>query len=79
MNLTNQIIDLLNKTFCLNINENQTHQSLFDFIDSLDIIEFICILENNYQVQIQDSDLDNLESIQDFLFLIENKLRMEKQ
>ena len=78
MNYANSTIDILNKTFCLNIQENQIHQSIFDFIDSLDIIEFICVLENHYQIQIHDNDLDHIDSIQDFLSLIENKLRMEK-
>jgi acyl carrier protein len=56
--------------------ENLTPQARFDDldVDSLDLVELAQIVEDEYGVEIADSDLDKIETVSDVVELINSRL-----
>lgn len=50
------------------------NESTFDSLgaDSLDVVEFAMALENEYEIDIDDSAIENLDTIQGFINLVTN-------
>jgi acyl carrier protein len=57
--------------------ENVTSQARFEDldIDSLDLVELAQIVEDEYGVEIADSDLDKIETVSDVVELITARLK----
>jgi acyl carrier protein len=56
--------------------ENLTPQARFDDldVDSLDLVELAQIVEDEYGVEMADSDLDKIETVSDVVELINSRL-----
>lgn len=42
-------------------------------IDSIDLLDFIMSIEDKYDIEFSDDELDNIESLEDILAIIEKK------
>jgi acyl carrier protein len=56
--------------------EGLTAQSRFaDLdVDSLDLVELAQIIEDEYEIEVQDSDLDKIETVNDVVVLVSARL-----
>ena len=42
-------------------------------VDSLDLVEAVMTIEDTFNVKIEDTDIENLKTVNDFVKYIENK------
>jgi acyl carrier protein len=56
--------------------EGLTAQSRFEDldVDSLDLVELAQIIEDEYAIEVQDSDLDKIETVNDVVELVSSRL-----
>ena len=73
------IIDELNKLASENLDINTSdldiNTKLSDLdIDSIDMLDFIMLIEEKYDIEFEEDELDEIESLDDIASLIESKL-----
>ncbi len=73
------IIDELNKLAEENLDidtkDLDANTKLSDLdIDSIDILDFIMLIEEKYDIEFEEDELDEIESLDDIASLIESKL-----
>ena len=73
------IIDDLTKLASENLDINTSdldiNTKLSDFdIDSIDMLDFIMLIEEKYDIEFEEDELDEIESLDDIASLIESKL-----
>ena len=55
------------------VTENLSLQDDFD-ADSVDLMEFILTIEDEFGIEIDDEEIDNLQSVADVLAIIKNRI-----
>lgn len=73
--MINELIDLIKDTFCLT-DEEVTEDTAFKIdldLDSFEIINLICILEDTYNITINEMDIVSLVTVSDLYDYIELK------
>ncbi len=77
MNAEKQIIDYLLSNIIFTVNEIQPEQQLIEslLIDSISIIKVILFLEKQFNIRIEDEDLDpnNFETVKNMVNLVNRK------
>jgi acyl carrier protein len=75
MDVYERLVSLLSIQTGLESNEITPDKNLKDDlnIDSLDIVEFIMDLEEEFDIKIESEDTEHLRTVGDFVALIENK------
>ena len=73
------IIDDLTKLASENLDVDTSdldiNTKLSDFdIDSIDMLDFIMLIEEKYDIEFEEDELDEIESLDDIASLIESKL-----
>lgn len=73
------IIDDLTKLASENLDIDTSdldiNTKLSDFdIDSIDMLDFIMLIEEKYDIEFEEDELDEIESLDDIASLIESKL-----
>lgn len=67
-----EILALTSNDLAFEVNETE---SLHDQgVDSLDLMDFYLNIEDEYGIQIPDSDVDSLHTLQDFVTYVNGKL-----
>lgn len=68
-----RIIELIKNE--LNIDEFDLEENLVDTyeIDSISLLDFFMIIEDEYDIEFEDEELEKLKSAQDIIDLIEKK------
>ncbi len=68
-----KIIELIKKE--LNVDNFDLDENLVDAyeIDSISLLDFFMILEDEYDIEFEDDELEKLKSAQDIIDLVEKK------
>lgn len=68
-----KIIELIKKE--LNVNNFDLDENLVDAyeIDSISLLDFFMILEDEYDIEFEDDELEKLKTAQDIIDLVEKK------
>ncbi|EKF49236.1 acyl carrier protein, partial [Thermosipho africanus H17ap60334] len=45
--------------------------------DSLDVVDLVMILEDEYGIRIEDDELENISTVEDVINIIESKLKVQ--
>lgn len=72
-----QVIEILGETFTSKgfvISPDMNLKGDIGF-DSLDVIELVLILKSKFDISISDQESDNINSVQDIIFLVDEKLK----
>lgn len=71
-----RVIDIINDQMVIGKHSDVTPQTKIDDLggDSLDIIEIVMLLEEEFGVIITDEETDKLESVEDFIECIQSKV-----
>ncbi|MBQ4820080.1 phosphopantetheine-binding protein [Aquimarina sp. MMG016] len=66
--------EILKKSYHGDLDEIEMTSELSQIVDSLDMLDFYMHLEETYEIQIPDEDVDKLKTFQDVKQYIEEKL-----
>ena len=73
-NMLNEVIEIIKETFSPSIEVTGDTAIKNDLqLDSFEIINLICILENKYQIEINEIDVFSLVTVQDICNYITNR------
>ncbi|MCI5839668.1 MAG: phosphopantetheine-binding protein [Peptoniphilaceae bacterium] len=60
-------VDINNLNFNENISEN-------DEIDSIDLLDFVMTIEDEFEIEFSDDELDNIKTLNDMIEILEKKV-----
>ena len=69
-----ELIKLANENLEMDFSEIDMSTKLADLdIDSIDMLDFIMLIEEKYDIEFSEDELDEIESLEDMASLIESK------
>lgn len=69
-----ELIKLANENLEMDFSEIDMSTKLSDLdIDSIDMLDFIMLIEEKYDLEFSEDELDEIESLEDMASLIESK------
>ena len=72
--LKDRIIELAGENLDIDLSEVDFEKKISDMdIDSIDLLDFIMVLEDEYSIEFSEDELDEIESLNDIISLIESK------
>ena len=72
--LKDRIIELAGENLDIDWSEVDFEKKISDMdIDSIDLLDFIMVLEDEYSIEFSEDELDEIESLNDIISLIESK------
>lgn len=72
--IRDELIQLANENLDIDLSDVQMNTKLSDLdIDSIDMLDFIMLLEEKYNIEFAEDELDEIETLGDIAELIESK------
>lgn len=72
--IRDELIQLVNENLDIDLSDVQMNTKLSDLdIDSIDMLDFIMLLEEKYNIEFAEDELDEIETLGDIAELIESK------
>lgn len=69
-----ELIELVKENLDINVEEVDFDKAISDYdIDSIDMLDFIMAIEDKYDIEFSDDELDEIEKFSDVVSLIESK------
>lgn len=69
-----ELIELAKENLDINEDEIDFEKEITDYdIDSIDMLDFIMAIEDKYDIEFSDDELDEIEKFSDVISLIESK------
>lgn len=69
-----ELIELVKENLDINEDEIDFEKEITDYdIDSIDMLDFIMAIEDKYDIEFSDEELDEIEKFSDVISLIESK------
>lgn len=69
-----ELIELVKENLDINEDEIDFEKEITAYdIDSIDMLDFIMAIEDNYDIEFSDDELDEIEKFSDVISLIESK------
>lgn len=69
-----ELIELVKENLDINEDEIDFEKEITDYdIDSIDMLDFIMAIEDKYEIEFSDDELDEIEKFSDVISLIESK------
>ncbi|MDU1315770.1 MAG: phosphopantetheine-binding protein [Anaerococcus hydrogenalis] len=69
-----ELIELVKENLDIDVEEVDFDKSISDYdIDSIDMLDFIMAIEDKYDIEFSDDELDEIEKFSDVVSLIESK------
>ena len=69
-----ELIELVKENLDIDVEEVDFDKSISDYdIDSIDMLDFIMAIEDKYDIEFSDDELDEIENFSDVVSLIESK------
>lgn len=69
-----ELIELVKENLDINEDEIDFEKEITEYdIDSIDILDFIMAIEDKYDIEFSDDELDEIEKFSDVISLIESK------
>ena len=70
-----ELIKLANDNLDIDFNDLDMNTKLSDLdIDSIDMLDFIMLIEEKYDIEFEEDELDEIETLDDIASLIESKI-----
>ena len=72
--IRDELIKLANDNLDIDFSDMDTSTKLSDLdIDSIDMLDFIMVIEDKYNIEFEEDELDEIETLGDIAELIESK------
>ena len=72
--ITEELIELVKENLDINEDEIDFEKEITAYdIDSIDMLDFIMAIEDKYDIEFSDDELDEIEKFSDVISLIESK------
>lgn len=72
--IRDELIELANDNLDIDFSEMEMSTKLSDLdIDSIDMLDFIMLIEDKYDIEFEEDELDEIETLGDIAELIESK------
>lgn len=72
--LRDELIELVKENLDINVDEIDFEKEISEYdIDSIDMLDFIMAIEDKYDIEFSDDELDEIEKFSDVVSLIESK------
>ncbi|WP_040397539.1 acyl carrier protein [Anaerococcus senegalensis] len=69
-----ELIELVKENLDINVEKIDFDKAISDYdIDSIDMLDFIMAIEDKYDIEFSDDELDEIEKFSDVVSLIESK------
>ncbi|WP_195217562.1 acyl carrier protein [Anaerococcus vaginalis] len=69
-----ELIELVKENLDINVDEIDFEKEISEYdIDSIDMLDFIMAIEDKYDIEFSDDELDEIEKFSDVISLIESK------
>ena len=69
-----ELIELVKENLDINVEKIDFDKAISDYdIDSIDMLDFIMAIEDKYDIEFSDDELDEIEKFSDVISLIESK------
>lgn len=69
-----ELIELVKENLDINVDEIDFEKEITEYdIDSIDMLDFIMAIEDKYDIEFSDDELDEIEKFSDVISLIESK------
>lgn len=69
-----ELIELVKENLDINVEKVDFDKAISDYdIDSIDMLDFIMAIEDKYDIEFSDDELDEIEKFSDVVSLIESK------
>lgn len=69
-----ELIELVKENLDIDVEEVDFDKAISDYdIDSIDMLDFIMAIEDKYDIEFSDDELDEIEKFSDVVSLIESK------
>ncbi len=73
--IIDELTKLASENLDINTSDLDINTKLSDLdIDSIDMLDFIMLIEEKYDIEFEEDELDEIESLDDIASLIESKL-----
>ncbi|WP_236785256.1 acyl carrier protein [Anaerococcus ihuae] len=72
--IRDELIELVKENLDINVDEIDFEKEISEYdIDSIDMLDFIMAIEDKYDIEFSDDELDEIEKFSDVVSLIESK------
>ena len=72
--IRDELIELVKENLDINVDEIDFDKEISEYdIDSIDMLDFIMAIEDKYDIEFSDDELDEIEKFSDVVSLIESK------
>lgn len=72
--IRDELIELVKENLDINVDEIDFEKEISEYdIDSIDMLDFIMEIEDKYDIEFSDDELDEIEKFSDVVSLIESK------
>lgn len=72
--IKDELIKLVEENLDINEADMDFDKNIDEYdIDSIDMLDFVMAIEDKYEIEFSEEELDNIEKFQDLLSLIESK------
>ena len=72
--IRDELIELVKENLDIDVEEVDFDKAIPDYdIDSIDMLDFIMAIEDKYDIEFSDDELDEIEKFSDVVSLIESK------
>lgn len=72
--IRDELMQLANDNFDIDFTDMDVNTQLSDLdIDSIDMLDFIMVVEDKYDIEFEEDELDEIETLGDIAELIESK------
>ncbi|MDU2201878.1 MAG: phosphopantetheine-binding protein [Anaerococcus hydrogenalis] len=72
--IRDELIELVKENLDIDVEEVDFDKAISDYdIDSIDMLDFIMAIEDKYDIEFSDDELDEIEKFSDVVSLIESK------
>lgn len=72
--IRDELMQLANDNFEIDFTDMDVNTQLSDLdIDSIDMLDFIMVVEDKYDIEFEEDELDEIETLGDIAELIESK------
>ena len=72
--IRDELIELVKENLDINVDEIDFEKEITEYdIDSIDMLDFIMAIEDKYDIEFSDDELDEIEKFSDVISLIESK------
>lgn len=72
--IRDELIELVKENLDINEDEIDFEKEITEYdIDSIDMLDFIMAIEDKYDIEFSDDELDEIEKFSDVISLIESK------